>query len=160
METRCSLSYSTTYSRSISMPSRNQTSTDIYALLKKKPSSPPQKDEEKEEEKEEEEERFYRCRACSNPIAHVGDEMPVGDIPVQTTQINPHGYVHEIFTVRNAFNVILHGTPVPADTWFPGYQWRYCFCQVCGNHLGWSYHIPSVETCSFFGLRRGSTKED
>ena len=131
----------------------------MYALLKK-PSTKEKKEEQTHKQEEEKEERFYRCRQCSSPIAQIGSEMPVGDIPVQTTQINPHGYIHEIFTVRTAFNVILHGIPVPADTWFPGYQWRYCFCLECKSHLGWSYHLPSVDTCSFFGLRRGSVKED
>ena len=103
---------------------------------------------------------MYRCRACSNAVAHVGDEISVGDIPVDSMQINPGGYIHEIFTVRTAFQVIITGQPVPADSWFPGYMWRFCLCAQCGLHLGWSYQLYQQETIVFFGLRRGSVKED
>ena len=104
--------------------------------------------------------KMYRCRACSTAIAHVGDEISVGDIPVDSMQINPHGYIHEIFTVRSAFQVIITGQPVPADSWFPGYMWRFCLCAQCSQHLGWSYQRNQQDSIVFFGLRRGSVKED
>lgn len=128
-------------------------------LLRKTSKTPSQKEKPKEES-EHSEKKMYRCRACSNAVAHVGDEISVGDIPVDSMQINPGGYIHEIFTIRTAFQVIITGQPVPADSWFPGYMWRFCLCAQCGHHLGWSYQPYRQETIVFFGLRRGSVKED
>lgn len=128
-------------------------------LLRKTSKSISQKEKVKEES-EHSEQRMYRCRSCSNAVAHVGDEISVGDIPVDSMQINPGGYIHEIFTIRTAFQVIITGQPVPADSWFPGYMWRFCLCAQCGHHLGWSYQPYQQETIVFFGLRRGSVKED
>ena len=136
----------------------NQDSPTIYALLKTPKTSTPTKTKfENSEDKEEE--RFYLCRQCKNPIAKIGDEVSIGDIPIETMQINPHGYIHEIFTVRSAFDVILAGPPVPADSWFPGYMWRLCLCAQCTLHLGWSYQNYNEDAIVFFGLRLGSVKE-
>ena len=129
-------------------------------LLRKTPSKPTAQKDTSTEEANNPEKKMYRCRACSNAVAHIGDEITVGDIPVDSMQINPHGYIHEIFTVRTAFQVIVTGQPVPADSWFPGYMWRFCLCAQCGHHLGWSYQPYQQETIVFFGLRRGSVKED
>ena len=129
-------------------------------LLRKTPPKPTKQKKRSKEESENPERKMYRCRSCSNPVAHVGDEISVGDIPVDSMQINPGGYIHEIFTIRPVFQVIITGQPVPADSWFPGYMWRFCLCAQCGHHLGWSYQPYRQETIVFFGLRRGSVKED
>jgi len=105
---------------------------------------------------EESEEQQYRCRKCNHPIARIGDEISVGDIPIETMQINPHGYVHEIFTIKQVFGVIITGNPVPADSWFPGYMWRYCLCARCTSHLGWSYQPYHEKNIVFFGIRNAS----
>jgi hypothetical protein len=52
------------------------------------------------------------------------------------------------------------GQPEPADSWFPGYLWRLCLCAQCNHHLGWSYQPYDQNTIVFFGLRRGSVKEE
>jgi cereblon len=77
-----------------------------------------------------------------------------------SAQINPHGFIHEVLTLREALNVVLAGPPVPADSWFPGFEWRYCLCASCQSHLGWSYHRPEAASATFFGLRRGGLVED
>ncbi len=105
-------------------------------------------------EEESKDPAMYRCKACNNPVAVVGDEIKIGEIPTLTAQVNPHGFVHEVLTLNKARNVILHGHPTPADSWFPGYQWRYCICASCHTHLGWSYHKPMTLEVSFVGLRR------
>ena len=135
-------------------------SPQIIHALRKRPSKPNEEKSSTQESSPNPKQRMYRCRPCSNPVANIGDEISVGEIPVDTMQINPHGYIHEIFTVRTAFQVIVTGQPVPADSWFPGYMWRFCICAQCGHHLGWSYQPYDQETIVFFGLRRGSVKED
>ena len=161
METRCYLSLR---SNVLGTPHGTLWHKDraILDLLKKNKTSVSKetKQHTQEEVSEEPDQRFYRCRACQNPVAQIGDELSVGDIPIETMQINPHGYVHEIFTVRTAFGVIVTGNPVPADSWFPGYMWRYCLCGKCTAHLGWSYQPYNGHTIVFFGLRNASIKTD
>ena len=137
---------------------RHQDIPTLYALLKTPQKANPTKTT-PQNDNEEQEERFYLCRQCSNPVAKIGDEVSIGDIPIETMQINPHGYIHEIFTIRSAFHVIIVGSPVPADSWFPGYMWRLCMCAECMLHLGWSYQNYNEAAIVFFGLRRGSVKE-
>ena len=144
------------------IPQRQWTRTDRYPfhLLRKLNSKPTAQKKTNRNESDSPEEKKYRCRSCSNEVANVGDEIQVGDIPVDSMQINPHGFLHEIFTVRHAFQVVITGQPVPADSWFPGYMWRFCLCAQCGLHLGWSYQPYQQENIVFFGLRRGSVKGD
>ena len=37
--------------------------------------------------------------SCDLPIASVGDEMTIDDLPALTTHVNPYGYVHDVLTV-------------------------------------------------------------
>ena len=159
METGLPLSFYSNFFRTPSRFDRHQDRPILHALLKKRkhPNLNPNKQENPNEERIE---KQYRCRSCNTAVALVGDEVSVGEIPVETMQINPHGYIHEIFTVRSAFHVLISGNPVPADSWFPGYMWRFCLCAQCHHHLGWSYQPYDQNTIVFFGLRRGSVKED
>ena len=75
-------------------------------------------------------------------------------------QVNPHGYLHQVLTVREAFNINLYGQREPADSWFPGYLWRFCICMHCGAHVGWSYHLPKESQYDFVGLRRDAIVKD
>ena len=158
METGIRIPSHSAYLRTPSRFDWNQDRPVLYALLRKeqKPKLNPQNESNPSETPIE---KKYRCRSCSTPIAVVGDEVSVGDIPVETMQINPHGYIHEIFTILSVFNTLIVGDPVPADSWFPGYMWRFCLCAQCHHHLGWSYQPFDQNTIVFFGLRRGSVKE-
>ena len=158
METCYHLFPHTNFKRTLPRFDRHQDLPTMYALLKPQKTNPPTKTNTQKEEKKEET-RFYLCRQCSNPIANIGDEVSIGDIPIDTMQLNPHGFIHEIFTIRSAFHVIIVGSPVPADSWFPGYMWRLCICAECMLHLGWSYQNYTQDAIVFFGLRRGSVKE-
>ena len=130
-------------------------------LLKKTPTSPHIDDTEieQEEEKGEKEPRRFHCQACDSWIAFVSDIIQIDDIPILTLQINPHGFVHEVITVRYVVHCLIVGPPVPADTWFPGYEWRFLICQQCRSHLGWSYHRPNENSMRFAGLRKASIIE-
>ena len=119
----------------------------------------PNKEEQGQDTEEEKQPPKFICAGCKSLVAFVSDIIQVGDIPVLSAQINPHGYVHEVITVCYAVNVLLYGSPVPADSWFPGYLWRYLICKTCHSHLGWSYHRPQEMKMTFAGLRRGSVLE-
>ena len=101
----------------------------------------------------------YYCKQCDTPVAFVGDENKIGDTPTLSAHLNPHGFVHEVLTIRFVQNCILYGDPTPADSWFPGFFWLYCFCQRCHAHLGWAYFRPNRTAYSFVGLRRPAIRE-
>lgn len=100
-------------------------------------------------------ERFY-CNTCETPVAFVSDILQIDDIPSGTMQVNPHGFVHEVITVRCVQNAQMQGGYTPADSWFPGFVWRYLVCVHCQEHLGWSYHRPFEVGMTFAGLSRNS----
>lgn len=119
------------------------------------PENPTDKQSDSKQDEDIEPPKFI-CSTCKIFIAFVSDIIQVGDIPVLSAQINPHGFVHEVITVCHVSNVLIYGYPVPADSWFPGYLWRYLVCQQCQNHLGWSYHKPNESKMIFAGLRKAS----
>lgn len=83
------------------------------------------------------------------------DVIQIGDIPSDTAQVNPHGFIHEVITVRHVQNIFITGEFEPADSWFPGFYWRYLICGECTEFLGWSYHRPTEQMMTFAGLSKG-----
>ena len=61
---------------------------------------------------------------------------------------------HEVITVSRVQNTLQYGDSVPADTWFPGFCWKYLLCRECMEFLGWSYHRPNEQWMTFAGLSR------
>jgi len=102
----------------------------------------------------------YRCRHCQTPIAFISDEIPVDELGAHSIQINPNGFVHEVITVRCTQHTLSLGTPVPADSWFPGFCWRYLICEHCTEFLGWSYSRPMELVMAFAGLSRAAVTFD
>jgi len=98
--------------------------------------------------------RRFKCANCKNPVAFEVDIIQIGDVPSDTAQVNPHGFIHEVITVHSVQNTFVEGRPVPADSWFPGFCWRYLICSECMEFLGWSYHRPNEFTMSFAGLSK------
>ena len=98
----------------------------------------------------------FRCKNCQNPVAFEVDVIQIGDIPSDTAQVNPHGFIHEVITVKHVQNTLLYGNPVPADSWFPGFCWRYLLCKECMEFLGWSYNRPNELSMTFAGLSKDS----
>ena len=109
---------------------------------------------------ESKEQKYYRCKKCFIPIAVQGSECSVGTQASSTIQINPHGYLHHVLTIKDAFNIFLYGSLTPADSWFPGYSWRLCICIQCISHVGWSYHQANTTKHEFIGLRRDAIIKD
>ena len=100
--------------------------------------------------------RRFKCAACQNPVAFEVDVIPIGDIPSDTAQVNPHGFIHEVITVSAVQNTLVEGPPVPADSWFPGFCWRYLLCGQCLEFLGWSYQRPNEYSMTFAGFSKAT----
>ena len=124
-------------------------------LLKGRDPDDPAEAENSEQETAKDPSRFL-CANCKEFIGFPSDVLTVGDIPVLSAQVNPHGFVHEVITIKYVVNTFVVGDPVPADSWFPGYLWRYLLCRRCHSHLGWSYHRPNGVQMIFAGLRKAS----
>lgn len=66
--------------------------------------------------------------------------------------VNPHGYVHDMITLRQARHVTLEGQPETEHSWFKGYAWTIGYCEGCTSHLVsyWSYghhvHVVHIES--------------
>jgi cereblon len=77
------------------------------------------------------------------------------------TFLNPHGFVHEVVTVRWAENLEVAGSPTTEFTWYPGYAWQTAWCAACGAHAGWSFAaVGESDPARFWGLRRDAIAEE
>jgi len=75
--------------------------------------------------------------------------------------VNPHGFLHEVLTVRRARNLLVAGPPTTEFTWYPGYAWEIAFCARCRSHVGWSFTATAGgDPPSFWGLRREAIVEE
>lgn len=107
------------------------------------------------------------CATCDGRLSQV-DAMfsPYATNALRGTHINPHGFVHEICTLRSVENVISFSEPQLRDTWFPNYAWTMLACAQCHEFLGWRYdwqapdasQEPPQGLATFYGLRRDSFK--
>ncbi len=105
-------------------------------------------------------ERWIRCAACTAPLARPADRFAMpGHGPVASF-VNPAGYVHEVMTVTAAPGAVWAGPRVPADSWFPGYTWRFGVCAVCEGFIGWYYEaLAATPPATFWGLRVPAVRE-
>jgi cereblon len=77
------------------------------------------------------------------------------------TFVNPHGFLHEVVTVRWAQNLALAGPPTTEFTWYPGYAWEIASCGRCRAHVGWSFTaVSNREPPRFWALRRDGVVEE
>lgn len=77
------------------------------------------------------------------------------------TFLNPHGYLHEVVTVRSAEHVTVSGPATTDFTWYPGYAWAIAWCGNCAAHVGWAFSaVEDREPSRFWGLRREAIVED
>lgn len=105
-------------------------------------------------------ERWIRCAGCGAPLARPADRFTMpGHGPVASF-VNPAGYVHELMTLEAAPGAVWAGPRVPADSWFPGYTWRFAVCAVCEGFLGWHYEATGdAAPRTFWGLRVVAVRE-
>lgn len=97
------------------------------------------------------------CAACGNGITTAKARTSMfGDFVHH--KVNPYGYEFLIGCFRQAPGCAIQGQPVPQDTWFPGYDWRFALCDHCATHLGWYYESPDQQY--FYGLILERLAED
>jgi len=87
------------------------------------------------------EQKCIKCKYCHLEIATVGDLFTVGGAEGTTgAYVNEGGIIHQTITIRTVTDgVVCHGHPETRDSWFPGYSWTICYCQMCHAHLGWKF---------------------
>ncbi|KAK3767566.1 hypothetical protein RRG08_003828 [Elysia crispata] len=104
--------------------------------------------------------RLLCCDQCQEEISskeHVfsmSQEGPLG------AYVNPHGHVHEMFTVTTVQNLNHIGGAYTEHSWFPGYAWTIVQCKHCSNHMGWKFTATkkNLSPHKFWGLCRSSVK--
>mgnify|MGYP007114344124 CR=1 FL=1 len=102
---------------------------------------------------------WLRCVACGAPITRVDDACSIPPHGPVASFVNPGGFVHEVVTFGDAPGAAWTGARIPADSWFPGYTWRFGVCGVCKVFVGWYYEASANATpARFWGLRRGAVK--
>lgn len=89
------------------------------------------------------------CARCNNPITTEQDKVAVHNACYHIFT-NPYGYTFHITCFKEALGCVQEGMSIAADTWFPGYFWRYALCASCHAHLGW--HYTSNNNPYFYGL--------
>lgn len=89
------------------------------------------------------------CAACGNGITTPAARTTLFGQYVHH-KTNPYGFHFVIGCFSEAPGCAIQGEPVPQDTWFPGYTWRFALCDHCATHLGWYYESPSQTY--FYGL--------
>jgi cereblon len=95
------------------------------------------------------------CKRCRETISSWADIFSMSEEGSVGTFVNPHGYIHQMVTLRKTRNIRLVGYPCTEDSWFPGYAWTIANCR-CGCHLGWRFTAveDSLLPRAFWGLRR------
>ena len=107
------------------------------------------------DEKHEERDRYVCCQACGAPITRPEEAFSINGSH-QHYCVNPHGFEFDVGCYRQALGCAISGEPNHADSWFPGYLWRYAHCAECEQHLGWYFEGGQPP---FYGLIRDRLKE-
>ncbi len=107
---------------------------------------------------------YLYCSRCGQRLAEKSSLFQVGSIGLH---VNPHGIVHDTVTLHDVCNgcVILVGSRVSEDSWFPGYEWQVADCSVCGQHMGWCFTLCSQSSGhgmmqNFWGMRRAAMTDE
>uniref|UniRef100_A0A1E1XJP7 Protein cereblon n=1 Tax=Amblyomma sculptum TaxID=1581419 RepID=A0A1E1XJP7_AMBSC len=104
--------------------------------------------------------RVLTCKECSQKMADRSDVFSMSQSGPQGAYVNPHGYVHEMITVRKATGVYLNGRPSTLYSWFPGYAWTILQCSGCHCHVGWRFTASNKALLpkKFWGLCRAAIR--
>ena len=88
------------------------------------------------------------CKVCSAVLTRRRFAMTVNGSHAHQC-VNPHGFEFHLGCYQEALGCAISGERTHADSWFPGFQWRYATCAECQQHVGW-YFDRSGE--HFYGL--------
>ncbi|CAN6456750.1 unnamed protein product [Victoria cruziana] len=96
-----------------------------------------------------------RCKHCLTIIARRSDMIVMSRDGPSNAFVNPHGYVHEIMTLKNTKGLVRLGGPVTEHSWFPGYAWTIVNCATCESNMGWLFTATNkrLQPRSFWGIR-------
>ncbi|KAI6175282.1 Protein cereblon [Aphelenchoides bicaudatus] len=93
---------------------------------------------------------------CGSEKFDVNDLINLSSESLGNCYVNPHGYVHDMFTSRKIQNVAYHGNAETKFSWFAGYSWTIMNCSNCGCHMGWKFKSSKLEPRKFFGINRSA----
>ncbi len=108
-------------------------------------------------EPNQQERRFVYCAQCSHVVSSPQERISIaGSHEHRFT--NPYGFEFHLGCFRKALGCAISGAATAADTWFPGYLWRFATCEQCGAHLGWYFAHAAGD--SFYGLILSRIQQD
>lgn len=91
---------------------------------------------------------YLHCAACSAVISNLANAIEInGSHHHHCT--NPHGFDFHVGCFNEALGCSISGEREHADSWFPGFLWRYASCSECQQHLGWYFDHSEAY---FYGL--------
>lgn len=94
------------------------------------------------------EQDYLFCAACSAVISRRSAALEINGSHEHFCT-NPHGFDFHIGCFSEALGCAIAGEREHADSWFPGFRWRYASCSECQQHLGWYFDQPGAY---FYGL--------
>jgi cereblon len=101
------------------------------------------------------------CRRCGGELSEAAAVFSMTPSGPAGVFVNPHGFLHEVLTVRRAKNLLRLGLPTTEFTWYPGYAWEIALCAGCREHVGWAFTtVGEGDPPSFVGLRRNAIVEE
>jgi len=95
---------------------------------------------------------------CGSEKMEILDLISLNSEAMGSCYVNPHGYVHDMFTVRRVQNVSYSGRAHTEFSWFPGYSWTVMNCSTCGAHMGWKFKSRRLKPAKFYGINRSAIK--
>lgn len=97
-----------------------------------------------------------RCCECDVELAHAKDVINMSEEGIAALFVNPHGYVHDMVTLRKVSAVTDEGAPTAEHSWFHGYAWQLSYCERCLQHVGWCFSAvqDDLRPYQFWGIRR------
>ncbi len=104
---------------------------------------------------------YVYCAQCSHVISSARERIEVGGSHTHHFT-NPYGFAFHLGCFRQALGCAISGAPTAADTWFPGFRWRYASCENCNQHLGWYFASDAGGDGqdSFYGLILNRVQQD
>ena len=81
---------------------------------------------------------YLHCAVCSAVISRQANAIEVNGSHLHHCT-NPHGFEFAVRCFSEALGCTIGGDRQHADSWFPGFCWRYASCSDCHQHLGWYF---------------------
>ncbi|CAD5218709.1 unnamed protein product [Bursaphelenchus okinawaensis] len=96
----------------------------------------------------------FACVDCKEVKFRINDIFTVMPSNLSAQFVNPHGYVHEMFTSHKMYGIRVSSHSSLQDSWFPGYSWSILNCNTCLRHIGWLFKNNRRQPNTFYGVTR------